>query len=447
MDIVSLLPSFGGFAATVIAFILALSIIVFVHEFGHYIVGRWCGIGAEVFSLGFGPVLWSRVDARGTRWQVAALPFGGYVKFLGDADAASGRDDAALEAARGSNIHGDTMHGAPLWARSATVAAGPVANFILSILVFAMVFIVGGLARDTPIVGALKPLPQDIPVELQPGDRILAVDGNEVPSFEAYFDYADSAAPAPSKSYLVERDSTRMTVEGPFPMPPLVSSVQPRSAAIAAGLEAGDMIRAVDGQPIASFNELKNAVTQSGTDPLRLTIWRSGQTLEIALLPKIVDLPADEGGWETRKLIGITGSTFFEPHTYTPGPLEALKLGSERTWGVITGSLSGLWHMVTGAISSCNLQGPIGIAEVSGAAASQGLESFIWFIAVLSTAVGMLNLFPIPVLDGGHLVFFGYEAVTGRPPSDRALQIMMTVGLTLILSLMVFGLTNDLFCP
>jgi regulator of sigma E protease len=160
-----------------------------------------------------------------------------------------------------------------------------------------------------------------------------------------------------------------------------------------------------------------------------------------------MDLPLPEGGFETRWLIGITGGMFFEPETVTPGPFAALWQGVEQMLFIIQSSLSGLWHMITGAISTCNISGPIGIAETSGAVASQGLDQFIWFIAVLSTAVGMLNLFPVPVLDGGHLVFHAYEAVTGKPPSDKALRVMMTAGLAMLLTLMVFALSNDLFCP
>ena len=159
------------------------------------------------------------------------------------------------------------------------------------------------------------------------------------------------------------------------------------------------------------------------------------------------DLPLAEGGFETRWLSGVTGGFSFEPEREAVGPFAAIGYGAEQTLFVVRSSLSGLWHMITGAISSCNLQGPIGIAETSGAAASQGIDNFIWFIAVLSTAVGLLNLFPIPVLDGGHLVFHAYEGVTGKPPSDKAMRVFMTMGLTVLLSLMLFALTNDIFCP
>ena len=221
----------------------------------------------------------------------------------------------------------------------------------------------------------------------------------------------------------------------------------PRSAASAAGVEPGDVITGIDGVPIFAFEQLRQRVEGSNGETLGLEVWRDGQVLDLALTPKRTDEPLPEGGFRTVYRIGIVGGLFFEPATETTGPLTAAGAAVSRTWEIAQGSLSGLWHMVAGNISSCNLSGPIGIAETSGAMASQGGQSFLTFIAVLSTAVGLLNLFPVPVLDGGHLVFFGYEAVTGKPPSDKALRILMSVGLALILSLMVFALTNDLFCP
>ena len=165
------------------------------------------------------------------------------------------------------------------------------------------------------------------------------------------------------------------------------------------------------------------------------------------LTPRRVDEPQPDGGFRTEWRIGIAGAMAFEPATEALGPISALGAAVAQTWQIIQSSISGLYAMITGAISSCNMSGPIGIAEVSGAMASQGAQSFIWFIAVLSTAVGLLNLFPVPVLDGGHLMFYAYEAVTGKPPSDRALRFLMTVGMTLILSLMLFAVFNDIFCP
>ncbi|MBK5927576.1 RIP metalloprotease RseP [Rhodobaculum claviforme] len=442
MDILGLLPGFGNLAFTIAAFVVALSVIVAVHEYGHYIVGRWSGIEAEVFSIGFGPVLFSRVDRRGTRWQVAALPFGGYVKFLGDGDAASvrGRAGAGVDPR-------STMHGAPLWARSATVAAGPLFNFALSILVFAGYFMVGGVAVDRPVVGTLKDLPTVAATELRPGDTILAVDGTDTPDTASFMRVIDEMPPQDIVRYTVERDGTLREVSGPYPFPPLAGTVQPQSAARDAGLAPGDLVLSVDGTPIAAFRELRERVAESGGTPVQLEVWRAGETFEITVAARAQDLPTADGGFEQRWLLGVTGAMVFDTETRRPGPLEALGIGVERTVFIARTSLSGLYHMITGAISSCNLRGPIGIAETSGAMASDGLASFIWFIAVLSTAVGLINLFPVPVLDGGHLVFHAYEAITGRPPSDRALQLLMAVGLAMILTLMVFAIGNDLFCP
>ncbi len=440
-----MIPSFGGLVYTVLAFVVALSIIVAVHEYGHYIVGRWTGIHAEVFSLGFGPVLFSRLDRHGTRWQVAALPLGGYVKFLGDADAASGRDGAALAGMSDAQSR-RTMHGAPLWARAATVAAGPAFNFILAILIFAAFFLVRGVATDAPVVGTMKLLPS-VTEALLPGDRILAVAGTPTPDNAAFFAAVEALPPAATLDYRILRAGQEIDVTGPFAFPALADAVQPGSAAMDVGMRAGDVVLSIDGTPVTAFGELRDLVAASDGRALLLQVWRAGEVFDIALTPRRADIPTADGGFETRWLIGLTGGMAFEPETRRPGFFEALGNGASQTVLVVQTSLSGLYHMITGAISSCNLSGPIGIAETSGAAASQGAVSFIWFIAVLSTAVGLMNLFPIPVLDGGHLLFHAYEAVTGRPPSDGALRVLMGTGLAMLLALMVFALGNDLFCP
>ncbi|SFU14476.1 RIP metalloprotease RseP [Sedimentitalea nanhaiensis] len=449
MDLISLIPQFGGLIYTLLAFVVALSVIVAVHEYGHYIVGRWSGIHAEVFSLGFGPVLYSRVDKRGTRWQVAALPFGGYVKFLGDANAASGKDEETMaQAAVDPAQLRRTMHGAPLWARAATVAAGPMFNFVMSILVFAAIFMSRGVAMDPLTVGAVVELPGEVQ-QLQPGDRVVGIGGVQTPEFDdqaAWNAFTDGLPRQPVLDYTVRRDGQERVVQGPYLFPPYVSQVSPRSAAMDIELQAGDVIIAVDGSPIFAFDQLKEAVEGSDGRVLLLDVWRDGQTLEFALAPRRTDEPRPDGGFVTHWRIGIAGGMAIEPATEAAGLTEAISGGFTQTGRIITSSLSGLWHMVTGAISTCNMSGPIGIAETSGAMAAQGAQSFIWFIAVLSTAVGLLNLFPIPALDGGHLVFYAYEAVVGKPPSDLVLRVLMTVGIGLILSLMVFALGNDLFC-
>jgi regulator of sigma E protease len=444
LEFVNLIPNFGNVAFTIAAFVVALSVIVAIHEYGHYIVGRWSGIHAEVFSLGFGPVVYSRVDKRGTKWQLAALPFGGYVKFLGDSNAASGKDAGAIEGLTAAERR-HTMHGAPLWARAATVAAGPMFNFVLSVLIFAGFFLWNGVA-DKPVVGSLKETPF-AGQSLLPGDHILGVNGLQAADMESFVKLAEELPPAAEVEYDVMRNEEPLRVVGPHPMPALVGAIHNDLAAEKAGLLPGDVILSVNAEPIGSFTQLQRIVRSSDGKSLNLSVWRNGDVLPFSLTPTREDVPTEGGGFETRWLMGLSGGIVFVPTTRPAGPVEVLELGALQTYEVGLTSLSGIWHVLTGAISTCNLRGPIGIAETSGAAAAAGIAAFIWFIAVLSTAVGLMNLFPVPVLDGGHLVFHAWEAVTGSPPSARALNVLMTGGLVAILSLMVFALSNDLFCP
>ena len=446
MDIIGLIPTFGGLIWTIAAFIIALSVIIAIHEYGHYIVGRWSGIKAEVFSIGFGPVLYSRVDKHGTKWQIAALPFGGFVKFLGDAGAASDKDEDVMDGLSEED-HRASMHGAPLWARAATVFAGPAFNFVLSFLIFATLIMFRGVTADPITVAELRSLPTTQSETLVPGDVILAIDGTVVPHTDEFTAFSRALKAAPSMTYTVNRDGTQLDVDGPWLFPTLVSSVTPDWAADQAGLEEGDVIVAVDGKDVFDFDELRDLVGNSEGNPLSLDVWRDGEVSNFTLTPARRDIPLPDGGFETRWLIGLTGGLAFVPATATPSPFEAAGYGVDQITFIIKSSLSGLYHIVAGKISTCNLSGPIGIAETSGQAASQGWFSFIWFIALLSTAVGLINLFPIPVLDGGHLVFYAFEAVTGRPPSDRALKYLMVGGLTIMLSLMVFSVGNDIVCP
>ncbi len=444
MEFPALLLSFGSVLYTVLTFVVALSIIVFVHEFGHYIVGRWSGIRAEVFSLGFGPTMWSRMDKHGTRWQVAALPFGGYVKFLGDANASSAGADEDTMAHLSDDEKRHTMHGAPLWARAATVFAGPAFNFVLSILVFGGMLFVSGVATETPTIAALKPLP--VLNELQPGDEILSVAGIPTPDYTALGEAADKLPKAAGVPYVVLRDGKDITVTGPTLIPALIESVLPASAAEDAKLKADDVIVAVNGKPVVLFDDLKEAVQAGGGAPVALTVWRKGETFETTLTPRQRPVQTEDGGLETGYQLGISGTFMFDPATRMPGPVEAFKAGTRMTWGVVDGTFTALASMVAGRISTCNINGPIGMAKATGSAASAGLSSFIWMVAALSTAIGLLNLFPIPVLDGGHLVFHAYEWARGKPPSDKVMNVALAIGLTFILALMFFGLTNDLFC-
>ena len=441
MDFSQIMSLLGGSAFTLIAFVVALSIIVAIHEYGHYIVGRWCGIHAEVFSLGFGPILASRTDRHGTKWQIAALPFGGYVKFLGDANAAGvGETDAVTQADQRRS-----MHGAPLWARSLTVAAGPMFNFILAILIFAGGSMFNGSVADPLTFEKGRDLPAPFLSELQQGDQLIAVQGFRFDSGEALIDQLPVQAVL---DYDIIRDGQALTVKGPYLMPPAASGITPRSAADDAGLRKGDVIVSLNGSPVIAFEELISAVKVGDGATLDLEVWRAGEVIEVILSPRRVDLPVPEGGFETRWLIGVSGELFFTAATETLGPWGSLTNGVSILDRILSSSLSGLWHIASGKISTCNLSGPVAIAQTSGSMASQGAMDFIWFLGMLSAAVGLINLFPIPIVDGGHLVFYAYEAVVRRKPSEKASNFLMLMGVTLIGTMMVFALLNDLIlCP
>ncbi|MEM9048186.1 MAG: RIP metalloprotease RseP [Pseudomonadota bacterium] len=422
-------------------FIAVLGIVVFVHELGHYLVGRWCGIDAEVFSVGFGRELFAWVDKRGTRWRVGLLPLGGYVKYLGDADGASRADPDAL-ARMDPAIRARSFHGATVWRRALAVAAGPVFNFVFSILVFAGLGLWFGTAQDDPIVGNVFDHPGYV-TGLQTGDRLISVNGEPIERLSSLYGLANEMDAAAPMSVVLERDGTRIETEIAYVLPPLVGSVQPFSAAWRAGLEEGDLILSIDGQAVPSFAALRETVLASEGQELAVQYQRGDAIRDAVMVPKITDIPDGQGGFEKRVLIGVGIKYVASAVIERPGPIEAIGIGIDRTWSVITNSISGLIHIIRGDVSATNLQGPIGIAHLSGEMAKMGIDRLITLIALISSAIGLLNLFPIPVLDGGHLLFLGIEAVRGRPPSERWVEYASAVGLALVLLLMLFATYND----
>jgi regulator of sigma E protease len=422
--------------------IVVLGVVVFVHEYGHYIVGRWCGIEAEVFSIGFGRELFGWVDRRGTRWRIGLLPLGGYVRYLGDADGTSTRADPAALARIDPSRQHRTFHGAPVGRRMLAVAAGPVFNFILSIIVFAGLALWFGKPADGPTVGRVTDLP-GLATGLKPGDRLLEVNGTPVERLADLYEAAEAMPTPGPMSAVVERDGQRLALTLPYMLPPYIGSVQPFSAAWRAGLEEGDLILAVEGRPVAAFEEMRRIVMAAEGRELRFTYQRGSDVRTAVLVPKVMDVPDNEGGFEKRVLIGVGLNYLVGSEVVRPGPIEAVGDGVARTWEVIASSISGIVHMIRGDVSPSNLQGPLGIAQLSGEMARLGMDRLVSLIAVISTAIGLLNLFPIPVLDGGQLVFLGIEAVRGRPAGDRWMEYASAVGLAMVLLLMLFATYND----
>lgn len=359
MDLVSLIGQY------LIPFLIILSIVVFVHEYGHYRVARACGVRVEVFSIGFGPELFGFTDRRGTRWKFAAVPLGGYVKMLGDADATSTLPDTAAVGDPAS------FPAQTVGRRAAIVAAGPLANFLFAILLLAVLFVLSGR---------------------------------------------------------------------PF-TPPELGAVQPESPAAAAGLEPGDRVIAVDGRPVASFEELQTIVRASPGQPLSFTILRRGQQLVLTVTPSLSELTDRFGNVHRIGLIGVSraGVEFRKS-----GPGEAVVEAVFETGRIIGGTLKGLFEMIVGARGTQELGGPLRIAQMSGEIAKDGMVPALWFTAVLSINLGLINLFPIPMLDGGHLALYAVEAARGRPLTERSQEIAFRFGLAMVLSLMLFATWNDL---
>ncbi len=428
------------------AFVLCLSIIVFVHEFGHYFIGKLSGIHAEVFSIGFGPVIISAFDKRGTKWQIAAFPLGGYVKFLGDRNSASSPCPQTYQYDE-QNFLRKTMHGAPLWARFLTVAAGPIFNFIFSGLIFLLIYMNQGITKLPLTVDKVFDSPYK--QKFEKGDVVRSINGiiinNDLNDFS---NLVAGAILNETFTYVVERKGRLFTLESVIQNPPRISQVLPKSSAISAGLEKGDLILSVNSKKIYNFSQIKQVVEKSQGDILKIEYWRKGSVYKTELKPVIVDVPTDTGGFKRMYRIGIVSDYFpFQPVTKKQSISWAFVSSIESLYLIMEGSVKGLYHILFGNISSCNLSGPISIAETSGQMVKQGSWNFLWFIAVLSTAIGMINLFPIPVLDGGHLMFFTVEALLGRKPNPKLINNFMTLGFVLLIGLMVFSIFNDFLCP
>ena len=447
MEYTLLIPQFGNLVITLLAFILCLSIIVFVHEFGHYFIGKISGIHPEVFSIGFGPVLLSLIDNNGTKWQVAAFPFGGFVKFLGDKNLASAPELKFNQDANSAISNSASMQGAPLWARFVTVAAGPFFNFMFSGIIFFLIYLNQGVTKLPLTVEKVFDSPYQIKFER--GDIVRSINGVRITdNLDTIGNLLEENLNDDGFTYVVERNDQLVTLQNIIHNPPRIAQVLPKSAAISAGLKKGDLILSLNSQKINTFKQIKNAVETSKGERIKVEYWRNREVGITWLTPLIIDVPVESGGFERIYRIGIVSDYFpFEPATKNQSIFSAIINSIESIYLIMEGSVTGLYHILFGNISSCNLSGPISIAETSGQMVKQGGLNYLWFIAVLSTAIGMINLFPIPVLDGGHLLFFTIEAVIGKKPNPSIINLFMTIRFLFLIALMVFSIFNDFICP
>ena len=365
--------SLSGLFFNTVPFICVLTIVVFFHEMGHFLVGRWCGVKVDAFSLGFGPELAHYTDRKGTRWRLALLPLGGYVKFHGDANSASVPDDQAV-AAMPKGERSVTLFGQSVGKRAAIVAAGPIANFIVAIIVLA---------------------------------GLLHFSGQVV-------------------------------------IDPQVGSVMPDSAAEAAGFKAGDRLLAVDGTSIASFEDMQRIVQADEGSPLTFLLRRGDHEMPLTATPRRQVLQTRLGPMST-SVLGLTADV--SPayvHMRRYGVVDSLGKGVAQTWAVIEGTGHYLKGLLTGRESTDQLSGPIRIAQVSGQVAHLGIAPLINLAAILSISIGLLNLLPIPLLDGGFLLFFAFEAVRGKALPEKTQQVGFRIGLTFVAVLTIFAAFNDL---
>jgi len=357
-----------------VPFLFVLTVVVFFHELGHFLVARWCGVKVETFSIGFGPEIFGLQDRRGTRWRLAWIPLGGYVKFLGDEGAASTPSTETL-ARLGPKERVQAFHLKPVGQRAAVVAAGPIANFLLSAAIFAAIFTLVG----QPVTA------------------------------------------------------------------PKVDQVQPGSPAAAAGFEPGDTIVSIDGRRIDSFEDMQRIVRSRGGQELSIVVARGDEQVTLQATPEVREEKSRFGTTRFGAL-GISRSTSPDAVEYRRyDPLTATWLGGRETVFFAERTLSYIWGVIVGRESADNLGGPIRIAQVSGQAASDSFATLLHLTALLSVSIGLMNLFPIPLLDGGHLLFYAIESVRGRPLGERAQEFGFRVGLAIVLMLMAFATWNDLY--
>lgn len=444
--------------STLLATVVALGLLVTIHEYGHFWVARRCGIKVLRFSIGFGPALLRWHDRQGTEYAIAAIPLGGYVKMLDE------REAPVAEHELDQAFNRKTVK-----QRIAVVAAGPIANFLLAILAFWLVAVVG-ISTVAPVLG---PVPSGTPAAqagLHEGLEIVAVDGSDIRSWHdinlqlirrlgetgSIELVAKPFAGGAEQSYRLRLDNWLKGEEAPDPMealgltgwqphiPPRIGQVAADGAAAEAGLQAGDLILSINGESVSDWLvDVVPKIQASAQQRLQLQVERDGRVVEIGLTPR----PKASGD----VVVGYVGAGV-EPvelpahmqRQISYNPVVAVPVAMQKTWEMTALTLDSLWKMLTGLVSAKNLSGPITIAKVAGASAKSGLESFLSFIAYLSISLGVLNLLPIPVLDGGHLVYYVAEWIRGKPLSERIQTWGLQIGLSLIVGVMLFAIYNDI---
>ncbi|WP_439839153.1 sigma E protease regulator RseP [Aeromonas caviae] len=447
----------GGLLWNIGAFIVALGLLVAVHEFGHFWVARRCGVKVERFSIGFGKAIWRRLGKDGTEYVLALIPLGGYVKML------DGRVD---ELKPGEEAQAQAFNHKSVWARMAIVAAGPMANFVFALFAFWLMFMIG-VPSVKPVVGEVRPASIVAEAGILPGMEIVGVGGEETGDWESVTyalishlgdDSVQLKLKAANTSYAVDKtlqlagwkfDPDKESPIGSLGIVPLggkvlpvVEAVVPSSASEKAGLQIGDRIKGVDGEAITEWAQFVERVQQSPAQPLQVTVERGGSEMTLTLTPDGKKVKGQLVGF-----VGLSPQLVPLPDEYRTllqyGPLQALWHGVQKTWSLITLTFDMIGKLIGGIVSLDNLSGPISIAKGAGSSADYGLVYFLGFLALISVNLGIINLFPLPVLDGGHLVYFLIEAITGKPVSEKIQEVGFRIGAAILMLLMGIALFND----
>ena len=445
-------------AITITAFVFALGVLIVIHEYGHYLVARLCGIKVLRFSVGFGRPLWKVRRGRDrTEWVIAALPLGGYVKMLDEHEGPVAPEELHRAFNRQS-----------VWRRIAVVVAGPAANLLLAIAFYWALF-VGGVQEAKPVLAAPEPGTVAEASGIARGETILKINGEPVASWQQVrwqlLQLAVERQPArleviDAKQRLTWRtlDLSRFDLEGFDSDPlarlglrlnrpdvaPIIGTVVPGSVAEAGGLRAGDRVISIDGGAILVWEDVVKAVRAHPAETLQLQILREGNRIEIRLRPEAVQQNGERFGRIGAAPQVDAGAMKDLVATVRYAPWPALALAFERTWETSAFSLKMLGKMAIGEVSWKNLSGPVTIADYAGQSAQLGIGAYVAFLALISISLGVLNLLPIPLLDGGHLLYYLVEIFKGSPLSERAMELGQRLGLTLLLSLMAFAFYNDL---
>ena len=445
------------FLLAILRFVVVIGILILVHELGHFFVARWTGVGVERFSIGFGPPL-LRWQGRETEYVLAAIPMGGYVKMVGEENPLEGGGGPTVDATKAFALK-------PLWARFLIVFAGPAMNLVLAAVIFAVVLATLGRAVWPAMVGKVVDASPAATAGLRTGDVIVAAGGQPITYWED-LDRAVTASNGRPLELRVRRDGAEVpltvtprlrTVPDPvFREPrevwdlgagpqllPVITSIGPGSPAERAGLKSGDVVVAVAGQPLYTHDDLLEAIRTRPGQSFEITVERDGKPLALTVTPDPVKecTPTGEEVVVGKIQAGLAPKAVkFEPYS----PLTALWQGTVKTWDMTVLTAKGLWKLVTRQIDLSNIGGPIQIATETTRQANEGLVSVAVFVAVISVNLAVLNLLPIPMLDGGHLLFFLIEAILGRPLSLRKREMAQQVGFVLLMMIMVFALYNDL---